>query len=139
MNNKSGLGVGSASIILVFAVLCLTIFALISFTAANVDRSMSEISLKTAKEYYEADTLAECILAEILEAEIMPETVRGVDIITEWDAFADYVMFSCPVSETKSLFVKVAMYIDSYDIIAWQMQEAGEWETDGGLSVWTGE
>lgn len=139
MNNKSGMGVGSASIVLVFAVLCLTIFALISFTAANVDKTMSEVSIKTVKEYYEADTLAECILAEILESDTIPETIRGVDIITDWDSSATYVMYSCPVSDTKSLFVKVALNMDSYDILLWQMQEAGEWETEGGLSVWGGD
>jgi len=137
--NKSGMGVGSASIILVFAVLCLTIFALISLTAANVDKTMLDISSKVINEYYEADTLAECILAEILDSAIVPDSVYGIDISTERSAGTEYIEFSCPVSDTKLLHVKVELSGDSYDILQWNVEDIGLWEADDRLNVWLGD
>ena len=138
--NRSGMGVGSASIILVFAVLCLTIFALISFTAANVDKAMLDISLKTVHEYYEADTLAECILAEILESSATPKSLRGVDIISEIRGGVEHVRFECTVSDTKNLYVEVAIYDGgAYDVLSWKVYNIGEWEADESLPVWLGD
>ena len=50
--NKSGIGIGSASVVLVFAVLCLTIFALISYTAAINDKALTEVEVRLVKGYY---------------------------------------------------------------------------------------
>ena len=146
--NRSGLGVGSASIILVFAVLCLTIFTLISYTSANVDKSMLDISLRTVQEYYEADTFAESILAVILGTRDlgMPDVVEGVIIYYEnyfnheiFGSSGYKIRYSCPVSETKNLFVEVVLDASSggdYEILLWKIQEAGEWEADDSLPVW---
>lgn len=134
--NRSGMGVGSASIILVFAVLCLTIFALISFTAANVDKTMLNISAKIIQDYYEADTRAECILAEILASDIIPDTIQGVEIDTEEDWDIEYVRFECPVSDNKTLYVEIALGDDFHEILAWRLQDIGLWEPDEKLPVW---
>jgi len=37
---KSGIGVGSASIVLVFAILCLTIFSLITYVVAGNEKAL---------------------------------------------------------------------------------------------------
>ena len=139
--NKSGIGIGSASVVLVFAVLCLTIFALISYTAALNDRALTEVEIRLVKGYYEADTLAEFILAEILAADNIPDYTRGVTIETrwDWDLMAETVEFSCVISDEKELYVKVAFYGDSYDILSWRIQNTREWAIDTGLPVWQGE
>ena len=140
--NRSGMGVGSASIILIFAVLCLTIFTLISYTSANVDKAMSDISVEIIQSYYEADTLAECILAEILESDTTPDTVFGTDIESEWDFDIEHIKFSCPVSDSKSLCVEVAIdggSSSSYEILMWKLSDIGEWEADDSLNVWLGD
>jgi len=141
--NKSGIGIGSASIVLVFAVLCLTIFALISYTAAANDMALTEVEVRLVKGYYEADTLAEFILAELLAADTIsaPGYIRGVKIATrwDWDLTAEIAEFSCVISDEKELHVKVAFYGDSYDILSWRMRNTGVWETDDSLPVWPGE
>ena len=138
--NKSGIGIGSASVVLVFTVLCLTVFTLISYTAAGNDKALTDVEARLVKAYYDADTLAECVVAEMIAADTIPGSIRGVEITTQWDweLMADTAEFSCAVSEGKELYVKAVFYGDSYDILSWRMRDTGTWQTDDGLPVWSG-
>jgi len=133
-------GVGSASIVLIFAVLCLTIFTVVSLLSALTEESLIDAEVHLVEAFYEADTLAELILAEVLSAEIVPEAVRGVEIYADWDwdLMAEVISFTAPVSDTKELYVIVAIGFDYYEILSWRMYNIGEWEADDRLNVWTG-
>jgi hypothetical protein len=139
--NKSGFGIGSASVVLVFVTLCFTILTLISYTAARNGKMLADAEAAMVKSYYGADTLAEDILAAILACDTIPGAVRGVEIAAEWDRdlAAETAEFSCIVSDVKELYVKVALYKDSYDILSWRMRDIREWRTDGDLPVWSGD
>lgn len=132
---KNVTGTGSTLVALVFSVLCLTIFTLISLSAANIDKSLADAEARSVKRYYEADLLAECILAEMLEEDTIPGTLRGIDILSE----GGKASFVCPISDNKELYVEIAVFEDSYEILDWRMQDTIEWEADSGLPVWTGE
>jgi hypothetical protein len=134
--NKSVIGAGSASIVLVFAVLCLTIFALITLASAENDKAMSNAEAKLVKGYYQADTLAELILSDIIEAMPIPDIVRGIEIESKRQDDIYIVTFSCPISDRKELYVQVAVYDDYYYILAWHMRNTVKWEADPGLPVW---
>ena len=138
--NKGGMGVGSSSIMLIFAVLCLTVFSLISLSVAQNDKSLVDIEAKLVTEYYAADELAENILAEILGSDSIPDEIRGVRIDKEWDwdLIAETAAFSCPISDVKQLDVKVAVSDGSYDILIWKMINTGDWVIDDTLNVWSG-
>ena len=138
--NKSGIGIGSASVVLVFAVLCLTIFALISYSAAANDKALMDVEVRLVKNYYKADTLAECILSELIAADRIPDYVRGVKITArwDWDLMAETAEFSCVVSDGKELYVKTVFYGDEYNILSWRMRNTGLWETEDDLPVWPG-
>ena len=140
--NKGGVGVGSASIILVFAVLCLTVFSLITFVVAGNDKVLVESESRFVLGYYEADTLAERVLNELLKTEsgITPDSILGVDIGSDYDMALGATVFyySCPLSEDKELFVSIARSYDSYDILSWKMRDTGEWEMDTSLNVFMG-
>ncbi|MCL1807193.1 MAG: hypothetical protein FWG31_05775 [Oscillospiraceae bacterium] len=139
---KEGMGVGSASLILIFAVLCLTIFALISLTSAENDKVLTEVNAELVAAYYEADTLAEYILDEILSADVIPETIRGIDIKETVDFFTDesIIAFRCPVTEEKELYVQLSIDMFGYaEILNWKMQDTQEWsDEDDKLPVWQG-
>jgi len=139
MNKGGGIGVGSASIVLVFAVLCLSVFSLITFVVAGNSKALVETQSRMVVGYYEADAVAERIIAEILESDPIPETLHGVEIESEWawELDAQIVRFSSPVSEEgKILHVTLAIYYDSYEILGWRMRHEGDWEIDDGLNVW---
>ena len=136
--NKGGMGVGSSSIMLIFAVLCLTIFSLISLSVAQNDKALVDAETRLVVSYYEADELAERILAEILQSDSIPGEAFGVSIDTDWDwdIEAEVASFHCPISDAKQLSVKVAIYEDSYDILSWKMWDTSEWEIDLDIELW---
>jgi len=138
--NKGGIGVGSASIVLVFAVLCLTVFSLITYVVASNDKALVEAEARLVKGYYEADALAELVVAEILDSDVIPLSLHGINIEAEWDMWldADVVEFTCPVSERKALYVRLAVRQDSYDVLVWRMYDTDEWNFDDRINVWPG-
>ncbi|MCL2840038.1 MAG: hypothetical protein FWE05_04615 [Defluviitaleaceae bacterium] len=133
-------GIGSASIVLVFAVLGLTIFATISYISALTDQVLIDSEVESVVAFYTADAQAELIVAEILSAEITPEYVNGIEITSywDWDLIAELVSFAYPVTETRLLYVVIAIGLDSYEIITWRMYNTWEWEADTRLNVWQG-
>ena len=138
--NKGGPGAGSASILLVFTVLCLMIFAFITYEAAWSDKVMTDTWAQAVTEYYAADALAEDILAEILAADEIPKMVLDVEISVELDDEKDteIASFSFPMSSKKMLNVRVAIYKDRFEILEWKTKDAGFWELDDSMSVWPG-
>jgi len=139
--NKSGIGVGSASIVLMFAILCLTIFSLITFVVAVNEKNLIDVKVNLVTGYYEADTLAEHILADILAAETIPDSIRGVNIYSGWDddRGVETKYFFCHISDIKALYVNLTVKDGSFDILSWRMYDTDDWEYDDSLNVWTGE
>ncbi|MCL2391500.1 MAG: hypothetical protein FWC66_02680 [Oscillospiraceae bacterium] len=138
--NKGGIGVGSASIVLVFAVLCLTVFSLITFVVASNDKTLVEREAALVSGFFEADALAEGIVAEMLISDTIPTIVQGIDIHTELDFYTDaqIVAFSVPVIDELAIFVRLMIYFDTYEILNWHMYNLADWTYDGGLNVWAG-
>jgi len=136
--NKSGIGAGSASIILVFAVLCLTIFSLITYVVAGNDRVLVDAKVNLVTGYYQADAAAERVIFNLFDSGEAPGSVEihhGFDETLN----TDVTFFSYPISDTKSLFVSLLLHDDSYDILSWRMYNTDEWEYDGSLNIWTGD
>ena len=68
---KSGVGTvnaGGAIIIIIFVVLCLVIFGLLSFATSFADKKLADKNLANVSQYYSADTAAEEKLAMICDA-----------------------------------------------------------------------
>ena len=68
---KPGIGTvnaGGAIIIIIFVVLCLTIFGLLSFTTSFADKKLADKNLRSVEQYYKADSEAEINLMAIYEA-----------------------------------------------------------------------
>ena len=120
--------VGGSSLLVIFAVLCLTIFALLSLSTVQADRRMAEASYQAVQGYYEADTDAELILANLRSGNL-PDNVTKKD---------NLYSYTCQVSENQALEVEVQITEDSYRVLRWQMVSTTEWEADDGLDVWDG-
>ena len=65
--------VGGISLLVAFAVLCLTVFALLSLSTVQAQKRLSDASLKAVGEYYAADSEALRILALLRSGEAVPE------------------------------------------------------------------
>lgn len=121
--------VGGSSLLVIFAVLCLTVFALLGLSTVQADTRLSDASANAIAAYYAADCEAEAILARLRNG----EAVDGVEIDGSWYSY------SCPVNETQSLFITVELTDDGYTVWQWQMLPTIQWESDDSLVVWDGE
>ena len=120
--------IGGSSLLVVFAVLCLTVFALLGFSTVQADKRLSDTSANAVTEYYAADLQAETILAQIRKGHV-PEGV------THHNGIYSYV---CPVSETQELQVEVWLEDAQWKIMRWQTVSTVEWKEEETLSVWDG-
>ena len=120
--------VGGSSLLVIFAVLCLTIFALLSLSTVQADGRLTGISAQAAADYYAADMEAEEILAD-LRGGTVPEGV-----LKEGDCYS----YSCKISETQELRVKVRIQDNSFEVLRWQTVSTANWEADDSLNVWDG-
>lgn len=131
MNEKHSFSppaVGGSSLIVIFAVLCLTVFALLSLSTAQSSAGISDAAAQTVIGYYEADYQAEQILAQLRSGRC-PD---GVELR------GDTAYYSCPISDTQALFVAVTLDGDQYEIKTWRVESTQTWSADDHLAVWQG-
>lgn len=57
----------AASIVMIFAVLCLTVFSSLSFVTANHERKLAEKSAAVIQQYYQADWNCEVMYEQIYQ------------------------------------------------------------------------
>lgn len=120
---------GGSSLLVIFAVLCLTIFALLSLSTAQAGSRLSLRSAETVLSYYEADAAAEKLLAQLRNGEI-PDSVQVENNIYS---------YSCLISDTQELKVSIKLSEDgSYQILRWQSVPTVHWTADDSIDLWDG-
>ena len=120
--------IGVSSLMVIFAVLCLTVFALLSVSTVRADARLQQQAAEAVTGWYEADCAAEEILARLRCGEVP----AGV---TEHDGVFTY---ACPISDTQTLAVAVTVDGDDYNILRWQAVSAVDWQAGDQLPVWQG-
>ena len=120
--------VGGSSLLVIFSVLCVAIFALMSLTSATNDTKLNDKSLQAVSDYYAADCAAEEILAQLRQG-IVPEGVRLEDGVYS---------YVCPISETLELRTAVRVNGTDYEVLRWQAAPSMAWELDEHILVWDG-
>ena len=118
--------IGGSALLVIFAVLCLTVFALLGFTTVQANKRLADISVQAVSDYYQADSQAEEILARLRTGEI-PEGVTEKDNIYS---------FQCTISSTQALIVEVQA--DTWKILRWQAVSTTDWQADESLNLWDG-
>ena len=91
MNEKQRVGfipVGVTSLLVIFAVLCLTVFALLSVSTVRADKALSEKSAAAIDGYYRADYAAEHTLA-LLRTGNQPDEVKKINGAIEYPFIKD--------------------------------------------------
>ena len=126
MNNRekarfSPPALGGVSLLAAFAILCLTVFALLSLSTVQADRRLADASAQAVADYYAADCQAQ------------RKTPQGVE------REGRICRYTVTISETQRLSVAVRLAGDDYEILEWQAGPAGQWQADDSLDVWDGE
>lgn len=120
--------VGGSSLLVIFIVLCLTVFAMLSLSSVQADGRLGMASAEAVRAYYVADCEAEEILAQLRQG-IVPEgvTVSG-----------NRYLYECAVSGTQRLVVEVEITGEDYRVLRWQTESTVLWEEDDTLNLWDG-
>ncbi len=122
--------VGGSSLLVIFAVLCLTVFALLSLSTVQADRRLADASVEAVSAYYKADGEAERILARLRRGDV-PQSVT----VTERGTYT----YACPISDAQTLEVEVRLERDAWTVLRWQAVSTTAWQADEGLGVWDGQ
>ena len=132
MDDRRGMGfppVGGASLLVIFAVLCLSVFTVLSVSTVQADQALRSRSADAVEGYYRADCAAEETLARLRAG----ERPSGV---TEQNGIFFYTH---PISDTQLLAVEVQVNGGDYNILRWQAIPADQWQAGDQLPVWNGE
>lgn len=135
MNKKKNFGVniGSASILLIFVILCLVSFAVLSIVSANADNKLTQKVLDRTTAYYEACNSAEASLAAV------DDTLRNIyHSSADTDSYFRMVghskSYAIPISDLQTLQVTIEILYPTqdddpfYHITSWQVitEDAGD-------------
>lgn len=121
--------VGGSSLLVIFSVLALTVFALLALSTAQAGGRLGDAASQAVSGYYQADCQAEEILARLRSGQL-PEGVTA-----QGGTYA----YACPISDTQSLAVEVRLEGADYTVLRWQAVSTADWQPDQSLTVWDGE
>lgn len=153
--HKSGMGIGYVTLIMVFAVICLTILAVLAFQSASSNEKLSERNGKFTYDYYAADVEAKQILMRLDNAALtalgeaffedsFPALAEeeNVAVTRVMDGFR--TEYAVPLNERLELSVAVVFYSEPsahegkrFEISEWKTTTVTEAE-DSPLNVWDG-
>lgn len=130
MNKKSSFfAIGTSSLIVIFAVLCLVTFATLCISTVQADKRLSEKSNDAILNYYAADCKAQKFIADFKQG--------FVDKTVKFDLQNGVYSYYFAVSDTQSLAVMVSE--SNNEILGTKLVSTAEWTENDDLTVWDGE
>lgn len=149
--SSRGAMVGGASILTVFAVLCLAVFALLTLLRAESDLRLSRKTAEATEAYYQADSQGEKRLAALLPTfqQSLGKTQGERDEAMEaaakqqegdYDRQSEEITFRIPVSTGQFLtvVVKATDRNPYYEIVTWKEENRSEYDPQQSLPIWDG-
>lgn len=118
---------GGASLLTIFAVLCLCVLAMLCVSTAQAQDRIAQASLESVTAYYEADLEAQRIFARLRNGEQVP----GVETKD------DLCFFVCRITNDQQLEVLLRQDGEGWTVLRWQAV-AREGEAQDTLPVWDG-
>ena len=126
-DRAAGPAFGGSSLLVIFAVLCLIVFAMLSLSTVQAEKRLSDAMADGVAAYYRADLQAEEIFARLRSGEDVP------DVICDGGVYR----YACEIAENQALIVEVRQSADGWEGLRWQSVSQME-EADGDLPVWDG-
>ena len=151
MNKRTrpaGIGTGYLSLMMVFVILCLTMLAALSFSAAESERKYSEKSAEYTKLYYAADSEAKRTLAAVAEIAEEYDDYTDFMFLAELDSMENIsyenspqgvrISWSTAVNERQEIRSAAEVTGKGIEITEWRTVQSGA-EEEAPLNVWLGE
>lgn len=142
-------GIGSSSVIMVFTLLCLTVFATMTLLSASSELKLARSYSTAVEQFYAADTAGAAYVAALRDkADSIASGVPGADDYAAAahalgaDAVVDndiaYIEYDIPESDSQTLHISLEASAERFAVTAWQLIYTGEWNADTGLNLWPG-
>ncbi len=143
---KRRMNIGTTSLILIFIVLCLSTFGLLSLSNAKGDWNLAAKNAAAVQAYYEADAAGEAFVKMVDQVLTGAQEKRltGAD----WEAYlqenlGDYYQDGL-IQTDIGMDYGQALHIEleaegGYKIRTWNVYNREEYEIDNSVPVWTGE
>lgn len=153
-NRRSVTSVGITSLALIFVMLCLLTFSVLSLVSARADMRLSQRSARRTTAYYDAENQANDILLAVISeledcrAEAAAENSFYAQIRERLDgqngiSFTDsrILCYEVPLESEQLLHVVLELSYEPYEdgshyrILEWRTESTHEWETDETLPL----
>ena len=153
-NRRSVTSVGITSLALIFVMLCLLTFSVLSLVSARADMRLSQRSARRTTAYYDAENQANDILLAVISgledcrAEAEAESSFYAQIWERLDgqnaiSFTDSpsLCYEVPLESEQLLHVVLELSYEPYEdgshyrILEWRTESTHEWETDKTLPL----
>lgn len=120
---------GGSSLLVIFAVLVLTVFLLLTLISVQADQRLADASEQAVRNYYAADLQAEEVFARLRAGEI-PSQVQKEE---------NRYWYTCPVTESQCLTVVLRQDEAGWQVLRWQVVATTDTEPTATLPVWDGD
>ncbi len=142
-------GVGASSVLMVVVSLLLVAFSVLSFVSAQSDMNLTDTSIESIKQYYDAEYKAQVLLSEIdhvLQKSSIDESISALYALSEeiYISADRAIMFIVPINDDKQL--QILLYpddtnedISGYRIYSYKTINTGSWDPEVELNVWEGQ
>lgn len=158
-NQSSFTAIGSSSLLVVFLVLCLATFAILSLSSAKSDYSFTERLAKHKSDYYKASSQAEYTAAAIdsllentYKSKSMTQeeyldalnpvllTYEAVPLSYSTQDNVPVISYQIPVDDRQILLVELKVTnpkesSNYYEVQTWKITSSQEWKSDDTLNL----
>lgn len=137
---KNRITIGISSIVLIFMILCLAVFSLLSLSDAKSALTYAQKHADTVQMYYEADAIAQKFIQHYRDtypsSEAFPELPEGT--ILRNGGSGDSITSICeiPMASGQTLYVEFSK--DGSEILAYYVYNNTDYVIDSDLPVWDG-
>ena len=121
---KNRITIGISSIVLIFMILCLAVFSLLSLSDAKSALTFAQKRTETVQIYYEAD----------IEAQKFIRDYRALD--AEQKQLETAVVYELPMRSGQTLHLELSA--DGSDILSYYVYNNTDYVIDSDLPVWSG-
>lgn len=115
---------GISSIILIFLILCLSVFSLLSISDAKSALSFAERHAESVRSYYRADAAGQAFIRDCRKS--------------GWksDAASDTIIHEIPMESGQVLYIELSA--DGNSILSYYVYNSSDYVIDSHIPVWTG-
>ena len=139
---RNAVGLGGASLVLIFSILCLAIFSVLALSSANREKTLTDRLKASTEAYYAADSRAveiEVKLREALARGETPSEIDGVAVTAQDDTYT----YACPIDERRTLAVVLKAARNQLPVtlqtLQWCEISTADWTPQEELDVWKGD